>query len=124
MSSDSSSSFRSVFNLSSYLSFDLPFLLTPSTRDKVTAIEESKDLSSLSLDELISNLKVYEMIIEKDPELVKCKQEKNKSLALKAKKDSSDDEFSTSGSEDEEYVTVLKDFNKFFRRRGKFVRQS
>nr|GEW32817.1 serine/threonine protein kinase SRPK1 [Tanacetum cinerariifolium] len=124
MSSDSSSSFRSVFNLSSYLSFDLPLLLTPSTRDKVTAIEGSKDLSSLSLDELISNLKVYEMIMEKDSELVKGKQEKNKSLALKAKKESSDDEISTSGSEDEEYAMALKDFNKFFRRRGKFVRQS
>ncbi|GKF50569.1 hypothetical protein Tco_0147036, partial [Tanacetum coccineum] len=29
---------------------------------KVMAIEESKDLTSLSLDELIGNLKVYEVI--------------------------------------------------------------
>ncbi|GKF73026.1 hypothetical protein Tco_0219358, partial [Tanacetum coccineum] len=34
----------------------------------VTEIEESKDLTSLSLDELIGNLKVYEMIIKKDSE--------------------------------------------------------
>nr|GEV32909.1 retrovirus-related Pol polyprotein from transposon TNT 1-94 [Tanacetum cinerariifolium] len=63
--------------------------------------EESKDLTSLSLDELIRNLKVYEMIIKKDSKIVKAKVER-KSLALKAKKESSDEECSTSGSEDEE----------------------
>nr|GEV32163.1 copia protein [Tanacetum cinerariifolium] len=39
----------------------------------------------MSLDELIRNLKVYEMIIKKDSEIVKTKGER-KSLALKAKK--------------------------------------
>ncbi|GJY67311.1 zf-CCHC domain-containing protein [Tanacetum coccineum] len=58
----------------------------------VTAIEESKDLTSLSLDELIGNLKVPEMIIKKDFEIVKAKVER-KSLALKAKKESSDEEY-------------------------------
>nr|GEW08247.1 reverse transcriptase domain-containing protein [Tanacetum cinerariifolium] len=38
---------------------------------KVIAIQESKDLTSLSLDELIWNLKVYEVIIKKDSKLVK-----------------------------------------------------
>ncbi|GJY21590.1 retrovirus-related pol polyprotein from transposon TNT 1-94 [Tanacetum coccineum] len=51
----------------------------------------SKDLTSLSLDELIGNLKVYEMIIKKNSEIVKAKGER-KSLALKAKKESSDEE--------------------------------
>ncbi|GJT38073.1 retrovirus-related pol polyprotein from transposon TNT 1-94 [Tanacetum coccineum] len=91
-------------------------------RAKVTAIEESKDLTSLSLDELIGNLKVHEMIIKKDSEIVKAKVER-KSLALKAKKKSSDDECSTSGSEDEEYAMAIRDFKKFFKRRGRFVRQ-
>ncbi|GKB33964.1 zf-CCHC domain-containing protein [Tanacetum coccineum] len=95
--------------------------LHPKWRAKVTAIEESKDLTSLSLDELIGNLKVYEMIIKKDSEIVKEKVER-KSLALKAKKESSDEVSSTSGSEDEEYAMVVRDFKMFFKRRGRFVR--
>nr|GEV45781.1 retrovirus-related Pol polyprotein from transposon TNT 1-94 [Tanacetum cinerariifolium] len=71
--------------------------LHPKWRAKVMVIEESKDLTSLSLDELISN--------------------------LKAKKESSDKECSTSGSEDEEYAMVVRDFKKFFKRKGRFVRQ-
>ncbi|GKD84124.1 hypothetical protein Tco_1350963, partial [Tanacetum coccineum] len=96
--------------------------LHPKWRAKVTAIEESKDLTSLSLDELIGNLKVYEKIIKKDSEIVKAKVEK-KSLALKAKKESGDKECSTSGSEDEEYTMAVKDLKKFFKRRGRFVIQ-
>ncbi|GJV61724.1 hypothetical protein Tco_1467824 [Tanacetum coccineum] len=61
------------------------------------AIEESKDLTSLSLDKLIRNLKV--------------------------KKESSDEECSTFGSEDEEYAMAVRDFKKFFKRRCRFVRQ-
>ncbi|GKA75758.1 copia protein [Tanacetum coccineum] len=65
--------------------------LHPKWRAKVTAIEESKDLASLLLDELIENLKVHKMIIKKDSEIVKAKGER-KFLALKAKKESSDEE--------------------------------
>ncbi|GJU65741.1 retrovirus-related pol polyprotein from transposon TNT 1-94 [Tanacetum coccineum] len=57
-------------------------------RPKVTAIEESKDLSKLSLDELVGNLKVYEVVLEKDLEIAKNKKEKYKSLALKARQNS------------------------------------
>ncbi|GJT07683.1 retrovirus-related pol polyprotein from transposon TNT 1-94 [Tanacetum coccineum] len=96
--------------------------LHPKWRAKVTMIEESKDLTSLSLDELIRNLKVHEMIIKKDSEIVKAKGER-KSLALKAKKESSDEECSTFGSEDKEYAMAVRDFKKFFKRRGRFVRQ-
>ncbi|GJZ60202.1 hypothetical protein Tco_0616018 [Tanacetum coccineum] len=69
----------------------------PPNAIQVTTIEESKDLASLSLDELISN--------------------------LKAKKESSDEESSISDSEDEEYAMTVKDFKKFFKRRERFVRQ-
>nr|GEV73351.1 zf-CCHC domain-containing protein/UBN2 domain-containing protein [Tanacetum cinerariifolium] len=96
--------------------------LHPKWRAKVTVIKESKDLASLSLDELIGNLKVHEMIIKKDFEIVKAKGERN-SLALKVKKESSDEECSTSRSEDEEYTMAVRDFKKFFKRRGRFVRQ-
>nr|GFA93372.1 UBN2 domain-containing protein [Tanacetum cinerariifolium] len=96
--------------------------LHPKWRAKVTTIEESKDLKSLSLDELIEDLKVHEMIIKKDSENVKAKFER-KSLALKAKKESSDEECSNSISEDEEYAMAVEDFKKFFKRRGRFARQ-
>nr|GFB76566.1 alpha/beta hydrolases superfamily protein [Tanacetum cinerariifolium] len=62
------------------------------------------------------------MIIKKDSEIVKAKVER-KSLALKAKKEYSEEECSTSGSEDEEYAMAVRDFKKFFKRRGRFVRQ-
>ncbi|GJS64226.1 zf-CCHC domain-containing protein [Tanacetum coccineum] len=76
-------------------------VLHPKWRAKVKPIEESKDLTSLSLDELIGNLKVYE-----------------------AKKESSDEDSSTFDSEDEEeYAMDVKEFKKFFKRRGRFVRQ-
>ncbi|GKF52702.1 hypothetical protein Tco_0159612 [Tanacetum coccineum] len=43
--------------------------LHPKCRAKVTTIEESKDLSSLALDELIDNLKVHEVVIGKDSKI-------------------------------------------------------
>ncbi|GKB03969.1 hypothetical protein Tco_0832112 [Tanacetum coccineum] len=84
------------------------------------AIEESKNLTTLSLDELIGNLKVYEEVIKKDSETVKSKREQSRSIALKARKESSDDDSSTSDSEDEEYAMAVRDFKKFFKRRGRF----
>nr|GEW18494.1 UBN2 domain-containing protein [Tanacetum cinerariifolium] len=68
--------------------------LHPKWRAKVMTIEESKNLTTLSLDELIGNLKEY-----------------------------SDDDSSTSDSEDEEYAMAVRDFEKFFKRQGRFVRQ-
>ncbi|GJY12256.1 zf-CCHC domain-containing protein [Tanacetum coccineum] len=97
--------------------------LHPKWRAKVTAIEESKNLTTLSLDELIGNLKVYEEVIKKDSETVKIKREQSRSIALKARKESSDDDSSTSDSEDEEYAMAVRNFKKFFKRQGRFVRQ-
>nr|GEY01029.1 ribonuclease H-like domain-containing protein [Tanacetum cinerariifolium] len=56
------------------------------------------------------------MIIKKDSEIVKAIVER-KSLALRAKKESSDEECLTSRSEDEEYAMTVRDFKKFFKRR-------
>ncbi|GJZ94273.1 hypothetical protein Tco_0666476 [Tanacetum coccineum] len=63
----------------------------------------------------------YEVVLEKDSEVSKNKKEKYKSLALKAKKVSSDEEALSSDSEDEEYSIAVRGFKKFFRRRGKLL---
>ncbi|GKD44874.1 hypothetical protein Tco_1269519 [Tanacetum coccineum] len=55
------------------------------------------------------------MIIKNDSLIVKAKGER-RFLALKAKKDSSDEECLTSRSEDEEYAMAVRDFKKFFKR--------
>nr|GEX38701.1 zf-CCHC domain-containing protein/UBN2 domain-containing protein [Tanacetum cinerariifolium] len=98
-------------------------VLHPKWRAKVTTIKESKDLTSLSLDELIGNLKVCEVIIKNDLEMVKGKREQNRSLTLKAKKESSDKDSSNSDSDDEKYAMAVKEFKKFFKRRGRSTRQ-
>nr|GEU48399.1 Gag-Pol polyprotein [Tanacetum cinerariifolium] len=54
--------------------------------------------------------------------MVKGKREQSRSLALKAKKESIDEESSTSDSEDEEYSIAVRDFKKFFKRRGRYAR--
>nr|GEW97520.1 zf-CCHC domain-containing protein/DUF4219 domain-containing protein/UBN2 domain-containing protein [Tanacetum cinerariifolium] len=59
----------------------------------------------------------------KDSETVKSKREQSRPIALKAKKESSDDDSSTFDNEDEEYAMAVRDFKKFFKRRGQFVRQ-
>nr|GFB82500.1 zf-CCHC domain-containing protein/UBN2 domain-containing protein [Tanacetum cinerariifolium] len=101
------------------------FLRAPPSkwRPKVTAIKESKDLSKLSLDELVGNLKVYEVLLKKDLEIAKNKKEKYKSLALKARQVLSNEDASSSDSNDQEYAMSVRDIKKFFRRRGKFVQQ-
>ncbi|GJV58783.1 hypothetical protein Tco_1464883 [Tanacetum coccineum] len=55
--------------------------------------------------------------------MVKGKRKLNRSLDLKAKKESRDEDSSTSDSEDEEYAMAVRDFKKFFKRRERFVRQ-
>ncbi|GJW87475.1 hypothetical protein Tco_0162815 [Tanacetum coccineum] len=68
-------------------------------------IKVSKNLTTLSLDELIENLKVYEEVIKKDSKNVKSKEKQSIfDWPLKARKESSDDDSSTSDSEDEEYA--------------------
>nr|GEU67385.1 UBN2 domain-containing protein [Tanacetum cinerariifolium]GEX94156.1 UBN2 domain-containing protein [Tanacetum cinerariifolium] len=81
--------------------------LHPKWLAKVTTIKESNNLTSLSLDELIGNLKVYEEVIKKDSEIVKSKREQSRSIALKSRKESNDNNNSTSVSEDEVYAMVV-----------------
>nr|GEY42988.1 UBN2 domain-containing protein [Tanacetum cinerariifolium] len=76
-------------------------------RANVMAIEEAKDLDTLPLDELVGNLKVYEMILENDGVVFKTTtKEKFKSLALKAKvtrEQTSDNSDSQGGSDEDIY---------------------
>ncbi|GKB88757.1 alpha/beta hydrolases superfamily protein [Tanacetum coccineum] len=55
--------------------------------------------------------------------MVKGKREQNRSLVVKAKKESSDEDSSNSDSEDKEYAMAVKQFKKFFKRRRRFARQ-
>nr|GEU90608.1 reverse transcriptase domain-containing protein [Tanacetum cinerariifolium] len=71
-------------------------------------IKESKDLSSLALNKLIGNLKVHEVVMEKDSKIYRGKKKRIKSIALTAKKNSSDDKTSTSESNDEEYSMIIR----------------
>nr|GEV76379.1 transposase, Ptta/En/Spm, transposase, Tnp1/En/Spm-like protein [Tanacetum cinerariifolium] len=51
------------------------------------------------------------------------KREQSRSLMLKAKKESSNEDSATFDSEDKEYVMAIKEFKKFFKRQERFARQ-
>ncbi|GKA42202.1 retrotransposon protein, putative, ty1-copia subclass, partial [Tanacetum coccineum] len=95
-------------------------------RAKVTAIEELKDLATLPLDELIGNLKVYEMVLDNNGVASKITtKEKVKSLALKAKVTSDSKGESDEDIDEEEAETfnfLARNFRKFFRKGNQFGR--
>ncbi|GJX95219.1 reverse transcriptase domain-containing protein [Tanacetum coccineum] len=78
------------------------------------------------IEHLSTNLpSTYKGLMEKTYTWVKAregKKKKFKSIALKDKKESSDDETSTSRSDDEEYAMAVRNFKKFFRRKVKFCK--
>ncbi|GKE11587.1 hypothetical protein Tco_1415138, partial [Tanacetum coccineum] len=73
------------FLISSEETIDSGFTRFNAIRAKITVIEEAKDLATLPLDELIDNLKVYEMVLENDGIVSKTIKEKVMPVALKAK---------------------------------------
>ncbi|GJW46562.1 hypothetical protein Tco_0078208 [Tanacetum coccineum] len=85
--------------------------------------EESIDNAFAKFNTIITSLKALDEVLKKDFETVKGKKEQSRSLALKVKKEVSDEDSSSSDSEDEEYAMAVKEFKKFFKRRGRFVRQ-
>nr|GEV32069.1 zf-CCHC domain-containing protein/UBN2 domain-containing protein [Tanacetum cinerariifolium] len=93
--------------------------LHPKWRGKVTTIKESKDLSSLALDELIGNLKVHEVVMKKDSEIYKGKKERVKSIDLKAKKYSLEERVNLLGNQREE----KKSFRQRDEKKGKSDRK-
>ncbi|GJY24669.1 hypothetical protein Tco_0398327 [Tanacetum coccineum] len=70
--------------------------------------EESIDNAFAKFNTIITSLKALDEVMKrvnkKDSETVKNKREQSRSIALKARKESSDEDSSTSDSEDEEYV--------------------
>nr|GEV52691.1 hypothetical protein [Tanacetum cinerariifolium] len=121
----------SIFNEET---IDSAFTRFNAVRAKVTAIEEAKDFDTLPLDELVGNLKVYEMVLDNDGIASKTTKEKIKSLALKAKvnrEQTSDDSDSQGGSDediDEEKVEAFnllaRNFRKFFCKGNGFEREN
>ncbi|XP_070014123.1 uncharacterized protein [Nicotiana sylvestris] len=82
-------------------------VLPGSWESKVNAITEAKYLQTLTMDELIGNLKIYEMKRKKDSERRETNKEKN--LVLKA-------ENSDSSEEDSDMADLTKMFQKMVRR--------
>nr|GEU49001.1 hypothetical protein [Tanacetum cinerariifolium] len=91
-------------------------------RAKVKTIKEAKDLATLHLDELIGNLKVYEMVLENDGAVSKTTKEKVIPIALKDNvtrgQTSSNricqDESKEYNDEDEEINLMVKNIRKLF----------
>ena len=90
--------------------------MSESFRAKITAIEESKDLDDIKIQELIGSVQTYELSLPS--------QRKSKSLALKT----INDKVKTHNSSNEDVVDknvayLVKNFRKFlkFKKNGKFV---
>ena len=82
---------------------------------KVTAIQEAKDLNTLSLEELLGSLMTHELMIQqKSEEESKMK----KTIALKAISEDEDEESGNEGESDNEVALLTRKFRRFLRRRG------
>ena len=82
--------------------------LPESFRAKVTAIEESKDLDDIKVQELIGSLQTYELSLPN--------QRKSKSLALKTVNERVDvHDFSDDDAVEKDVAYLAKNFRKFFK---------
>ena len=75
---------------------------------KITAIEESKDIDKIPLIELVGNLQTYELGLTRIG-----KSRKNKSMALKAKTNDTDESSDDEDSKIKSYIT--RQFKKFMK---------
>ena len=75
---------------------------------KITAIEESKDIDSIPLMKLVSNLKTYELGLTRIR-----KGSKSKSMSLKAKSNETDESSNDEDSKMKSYIT--RQFKKFMK---------
>lgn len=84
--------------------------LPKSWEAKVTAIQESKDLRVLPLEELLGSLMTYEMELKRDDD----EEKEKKNLALKSVRDNESQE-----SDDDEYVLLAKKMKQFLKYNGR-----
>ena len=75
---------------------------------KITAIEESKDIDTIPLTELVGNLQTYELGLTRI-----VKGNRSKSMALKAKSNETDESLDDEDSKMKSYIT--RQFKKFFK---------
>ncbi|GKC15366.1 hypothetical protein Tco_1012148 [Tanacetum coccineum] len=101
-------------------------------RAKVAAIEEAKDLAALPLNELIGNLKVYEMILSSDGVASKPIKENLMPITLKAnvtRGQTSNDSVRQDGNdededEEEEFNSIVRNLWKLFKKGNMFNREN
>ncbi|XP_070004463.1 MAR-binding filament-like protein 1 [Nicotiana sylvestris] len=92
-----------------------PSILPSSWQRNVNAITEAKDLQELTIDELVGNLKTYEVKRKIDCE----RREPNKEKNLVLKDDNND-----SSEEDSDIAYLTKRFQKMVRRNGGILKRS
>ena len=76
---------------------------------KVVAIEEARDLNTMSLKELMGSLQTFELNLKMN--------KKEKSIALQAEKHESSDDGNV--SDDESVVLLAQSFNRYLKRMNK-----
>nr|GEY38070.1 hypothetical protein [Tanacetum cinerariifolium] len=120
------------FLISNEETIDSGFTRFNAIRAKVTVFEEAKHLATLPLDELIGNLKVYEMILASDGVASKPIKEKVMPIVLKAnviRGQTSNDNICHDGSDEdedkeEEFNYIVKNPWKLFKKGNRFAREN
>ena len=87
--------------------------LPPTWHTKVTVIEESKDLSTSSLEELIGSLMIYEINVQKNEDESK----KKKSIALKTSKISQSSSDEIDSDKQDEVAMITRQVKKFLQKK-------
>ena len=88
---------------------------------KVTAIQEAKDLNTLSLDELMGSLITHELTLQ---HRTKDELKKKKSIALKAAMEDLDEPSSDEAIKDEQLGMLVRKFKKYMGRRNRFNKRN
>ncbi|XP_077228525.1 uncharacterized protein LOC143861486 [Tasmannia lanceolata] len=90
--------------------------LPPYWDPKVTAIQESKDLKALTMEELVGSLITHEMLLTSSQEEKKPKEKERESRSLALKASKTDSSSSDADSDEEE---VLRKFKSLWRKKHK-----